>query len=73
MRGTLQLFLFANDKNRITPAHAGNTVDTYKATQPDKDHPRTCGEHTKIIAQIQRFCFAYVFKFINFSYNEYVA
>jgi len=30
---------------RITPAHAGNTLD--EATKPCyvKDHPRACGEH----------------------------
>ena len=30
---------------RITPAHAGKTVDVIHAEDSDQDHPRACGEN----------------------------
>ena len=46
MRGTpagTRYFIFSF---RITPAHAGNTMDLIKNQGFVKDHPRACGEHT---------------------------
>ena len=45
MRGT-HVFTDANsDGNRITPAHAGNTIHPRSIEIQAQDHPRTCGEH----------------------------
>ena len=30
---------------RITPAHAGNTLQTHAAAASLRDHPRACGEY----------------------------
>ena len=35
-------------KDRITPAHAGNTLLRGRGSGKDKDHPRTCGEYRLI-------------------------
>ncbi len=45
MRGTLLLNLRSLEFDRITPAHAGNTVCLLCPSVGAWDHPRTCGEH----------------------------
>ena len=47
MRGTrcnVPISLFAD---RITPAHAGNTLREKISFDQEEDHPRACGEHRK--------------------------
>ncbi len=29
----------------IIPAYAGNTIEVFDSGNPDRDHPRICGEH----------------------------
>ena len=44
MRGTEDLIQSSEERFRITPAHAGNSVATLFLTLCSKDHPRACGE-----------------------------
>ena len=48
MRGTACARLAVRIKNRITPAHAGNSCQRNRLRGESWDHPRTCGEQTKI-------------------------
>ena len=45
MRGTLDTDKPMVLADRITPAHAGNTVFTFFSRSALEDHPRPCGEH----------------------------
>ena len=45
MRGTLCCRIAVLLYNRITPAHAGNTLNHFSYYAAKWDHPRTCGEH----------------------------
>ena len=45
MRGILQYLDTMPKPNRITPAHAGNTLYTLELVREMRDHPRTCGEY----------------------------
>ena len=45
MRGIRTISHYGSIKNRITPAHAGNTGFLLTAFQAGRDHPRTCGEY----------------------------
>ena len=44
MRGKASIGLTIGDPIRITPAHAGKSVDWAYNRRPDPDHPRACGE-----------------------------
>ena len=44
MRGKDLFFNFTEKDVRITPAHAGKSIDIPDATDNKRDHPRTCGE-----------------------------
>ena len=44
MRGTGQSPKAAASDNRITPAHAGNSISPARRSWSPWDHPRTCGE-----------------------------
>ena len=46
MRGTGFLQAFRCLPTRITPACAGNSLLPWMCQEPDKDHPRVCGEQT---------------------------
>ena len=45
MRGKLYCFISVRRNNRITPADAGKTFQSYLAQNAGKDHPRGCGEN----------------------------
>ncbi len=45
MRGTLGMTYTDIVRDRITPAHAGNTTAIERTIRDVEDHPRTCGEH----------------------------
>ena len=45
MRGALPYGGVCCMCNRIIPAHAGSTIERFEAGDPQRDHPRTCGEH----------------------------
>ena len=49
MRGTLQGIDVSNWKNGIIPAHAGNTKIRQVSAAIQRDHPRTCGEHSPVM------------------------
>ena len=44
MRGTVGAPLLYLANHRITPAHAGNSLDYPTAGRGPEDHPRSCGE-----------------------------
>ena len=44
MRGTVYNPRYRSFLNRITPAHAGNSVSSTLRGSRSRDHPRTCGE-----------------------------
>ena len=48
MRGTRYLINVRLTRNRITPAHAGNTGINTVNNADSGDHPRPCGEHAII-------------------------
>ena len=45
MRGTQEIMRIYISGKGITPAYAGNTVRTPRASSRARDHPRVCGEH----------------------------
>ena len=49
MRGTPAAAQAANAAQGIIPAHAGNTRSKRPARASAEDHPRTCGEHSRMI------------------------
>ena len=49
MRGTQIDIADVHGNNRITPAHAGNTIETKGGPVVAEDHPRACGEHWSAI------------------------
>ena len=53
LRGKLNNFTFSRRKIRITPAPAGKTVCMKQIEKLKKDHPRTCGENSFNLEQIQ--------------------
>ena len=44
MRGTAEELLNDAEFDRITPAHAGNSLLHCTFSQNKQDHPRSCGE-----------------------------
>ena len=48
MRGKVQLYKFALENDRITPAYAGKSSFKALSTISTKDHPRLCGEKIHI-------------------------
>ena len=46
MRGILTLSHIQSYLNRITPAHAGNTLIVGIGVRQSGDHPRACGEYS---------------------------
>ena len=52
MRGTQQHDLPRNPSARITPARAGNTILQNPLSVSIEDHPRSCGEHAKLIGGV---------------------
>ena len=55
VRGTLISRRGGIDSVGIIPACAGNTLTASHTSTRCRDHPRMCGEHTKKIAQYQRY------------------
>ena len=45
MRGTQEKLIIKKYRLRITPAYAGNTIQTRLNYCVEQDHPRLCGEH----------------------------
>ena len=45
MRGKRAIQLLKLWQQRITPAHAGKTIDCDAHINPSQDHPRACGEN----------------------------
>ena len=54
MRGTLSVTLTFGNSNGIIPAYAGNTSHTRKSLTVKWDHPRVCGEHTRVLTDIDQ-------------------
>ena len=50
MRGTAAAALAILLLPRITPAHAGNSLNAYTIRHGTEDHPRTCGEQFRVCA-----------------------
>ena len=48
MRGALELVLAGAERTGIIPAYAGSTHPVPPNRAPTWDHPRVCGEHTKV-------------------------
>ena len=48
MRGAPALTRVTPRLSWIIPAYAGSTSPTESTTLPSRDHPRVCGEHTRI-------------------------
>ena len=48
MRGALLIPIGERYGIGIIPAYAGSTVVLYEADGYTRDHPRVCGEHTKV-------------------------
>ena len=48
MRGKLFLLRFLLDTHGITPAHAGKTASPKRQPPKQRDHPRACGENSRI-------------------------
>ncbi len=46
MRGKLLNAAARTLTSRITPAHAGKTLEDFSDSFADKDHPRACGENS---------------------------
>ena len=51
MRGTLAIRVGGIPCCRITPAHAGNTINALNVFILVQDHPRPCGEHEELKEQ----------------------
>ncbi len=49
MRGTPELRISSINALGIIPAHAGNTMSAVRYFRRSGDHPRTCGEHLKLV------------------------
>ncbi len=49
MRGKPIFALTVADELRITPAHAGKTLQRKKRMKFDEDHPRACGENRCVL------------------------
>ena len=47
MRGTVKDYVLNTNYNRITPAHAGNSLYIPHLSPYIQDHPRSCGEQYK--------------------------
>ena len=54
MRGTHLDRRLPRRESRIIPAYAGNTSFARPHIPPTRDHPRVCGEHAGINAQVQQ-------------------
>ena len=54
MRGALVLLGFVSQNLGIIPAYAGSTIDGENQRGGRRDHPRVCGEHTKIPAPLRQ-------------------
>ena len=49
MRGKGKMAVQVNRETRITPAYAGKSIHMPPKMLPSKDHPRLCGEKTKLL------------------------
>ena len=48
VRGTVLDFCAERQRERITPACAGNSLQKFERFDPLQDHPRVCGEQVKV-------------------------
>ena len=51
MRGKVGIYLKGLIGFRITPAHAGKSLDAVKNLVAEKDHPRACGEKAEFFVK----------------------
>ena len=54
MRGKRFSDRYGADRIRITPAHAGKTIDVLKQVRVFADHPRACGENLSLQPKIRQ-------------------
>ena len=53
MRGALTFYAVWKRRYRIIPAYAGSTLSTERAIVRPWDHPRVCGEHSRLFNPMQ--------------------